>query len=116
MFLAKQGEADRQKSNKLFGMTRRTFTKGAISSISPVMWARSRVIHSSLDSTDIEGAMAERRSALVIGNNAYAKLVPLRNAVNDASELADTLGKLRFHVTCALNTKIVELENAIGIF
>jgi TPR repeat protein len=46
-------------------------------------------------------AHAEKRVALVVGNNSYTNLVPdqqLRRAVNDARAVGDALGKLGFEV------------------
>jgi hypothetical protein len=43
-------------------------------------------------------AVAQRRTALVIGNNAYQN-DPLRNPVNDATDMANTLRGLGFEVT-----------------
>ena len=43
-------------------------------------------------------AAAETRVALVIGNGAYANLDPLKNPVNDASDIADSLRSLGFEV------------------
>ena len=43
-------------------------------------------------------ARAETRVALVIGNAAYASLEPLRNPVNDATDIAEALEALDFEV------------------
>ncbi len=47
------------------------------------------------------GAHAERRVALVIGNNAYENVPPLQKAVNDADAVSKELAKLGFEVVRA---------------
>lgn len=44
-------------------------------------------------------AFAAQRIALIIGNSTYENTSPLRNAVNDAELMAETLGLLGFEVT-----------------
>ena len=46
-------------------------------------------------------ALAQKRVALLVGNNAYQNVPVLRTAVNDAHALADALGKLNFSVVIA---------------
>ena len=48
-------------------------------------------------------AAAETRVALVIGNGAYANLDPLKNPVNDASDIANSLRSLGFEVMSGTN-------------
>src|SRR5262249_18716348 len=55
------------------------------------------------------------RRALIIGNAAY-KASPLRNPVNDASDINDTLKKLGFETTLRLNATWQEMEEAIDDF
>ena len=43
-------------------------------------------------------AQAERRVALIIGNGAYQNVGPLRNPVNDARAMAQTLSRMGFQV------------------
>ena len=43
-------------------------------------------------------ALAEKRVALVIGNDRYGNLPQLQKAVSDAETVGDTLGKLGFQV------------------
>ena len=43
--------------------------------------------------------MAQQRLALVIGNADYAKISPLSNPINDASDIAAKLSSLNFKVT-----------------
>ena len=48
-------------------------------------------------------ALAEKRVALVIGNNDYRNVPKLQKAVNDARAMGDTLKKLGFEVMVAEN-------------
>src|SRR5262245_46709330 len=48
-------------------------------------------------------AQAQKRVALVIGNDAYQNVSQLRKAVNDAATMRDTLKKLGFQVLSAEN-------------
>lgn len=48
-------------------------------------------------------ALAEKRVALVIGNDSYANLSPLQKAVNDAESVGDALSKLGFEVVRGRN-------------
>ncbi len=48
-------------------------------------------------------ALAQKRVALLVGNNAYQNVPALRTAVNDAHALADALRKLNFSVIIAEN-------------
>jgi len=57
-------------------------------------------------------AATERRTALVIGNGGYSSS-PLRNAVNDAADIAANLQKLGFSVTLKKNANHQEMEDAI---
>lgn len=69
-------------------------------------------------STQPDAAVAEsadRRVALVIGNGAY-KDAPLRNAVNDARDMARTLRGLGFDVTHGENLTKREMEDQIRAF
>ena len=57
-------------------------------------------------------ALAERRSALVIGNGAYAS-APLRNPINDARAMAATLKSLGFEVIHLENASQAMMEDAL---
>jgi len=57
-------------------------------------------------------AGAERRQALVIGNGGYISS-PLKNAVNDAADIASNLQKLGFSVILKKNVSHQEMEDAI---
>jgi Caspase domain len=48
-------------------------------------------------------ALAQKRVALLVGNNAYQNVPALRTAINDAHALADALRKLNFSVIVAEN-------------
>lgn len=60
-------------------------------------------------------APAERKLALVIGNNAY-KIGPLKNPVNDAQAMAATLRTLGFEVVHRENTSLSDLIEAFRQF
>jgi hypothetical protein len=60
-------------------------------------------------------AATERRIALVIGNSTYTS-GPLKNPVNDATDLAANLRKLGFVVTLKKNANHQEMEEAIQEF
>ncbi len=60
-------------------------------------------------------AVTEQRIALVIGNSAYS-FGPLKNPVNDATDMAATLKKLGFNVTMKKNAKLHEMDEAIEAF
>lgn len=61
------------------------------------------------------GANGERRVALVIGNSDYG-FGPLRNPVNDARALADSLKTLGFEVALRENVRMRELVESIREF
>ena len=57
-------------------------------------------------------ACAEKRVALVIGNNDYRNIPALRKAVNDARVMGDTLKQLGFNVLFAEN----QTRKAFSVF
>ncbi len=57
----------------------------------------------------------ERRTALLIGNSSY-KSGPLKNPVNDATDLAANLKRLGFAVILKRNATHQEMEEAIREF
>jgi uncharacterized caspase-like protein len=57
-------------------------------------------------------AGAERRQALVIGNGGYSSS-PLKNAVNDAADIAANLQRLGFSVILKKNVSHQDMEDAI---
>lgn len=60
-------------------------------------------------------AVTEQRTALVIGNSTYS-FGPLKNPVNDASDMAAVLQRLGFTVTLKKNTRQQEMEESIREF
>ena len=60
-------------------------------------------------------AATEQHIALVIGNSAY-KSGPLKNPVNDATDMAAMLKKLGFSVTFKKNARLQEMDEAIEAF
>jgi len=60
-------------------------------------------------------AAPEKRTALVIGNGAYSS-APLKNPVNDATDIAATLKRLGFDVILKKNASMQDMENAIRDF
>jgi len=60
-------------------------------------------------------AASEQRTALVIGNSSYAA-GPLKNPVNDATDIAATLKRLGFDVILKKNAGMQDMENAIHDF
>ena len=67
-------------------------------------------------------ALAEKRVALVIGNNDYRNVPKLQKAVNDARAMGDTLKKLGFEVMVAhdgmdgLDEGMLTLPGHTGVF
>jgi len=66
-------------------------------------------------------AQAEKRVALVIGNNDYKSVPKLQKAVNDARTMGDTLKQLGFTVMVAENQTrqafsetLLAFDNAVG--
>jgi formylglycine-generating enzyme required for sulfatase activity len=60
-----------------------------------------------------DSSVAEKRYALVIGNNAYKQARPLKNAVNDASDISGVLKKLGFEVTLVTDATRLAMTNQI---
>jgi formylglycine-generating enzyme required for sulfatase activity len=58
---------------------------------------------------------SQNKIALVIGNGSYSD-VPLRNPVNDATDMANTLTELGFNATLKTNLNQQQLEDAIRAF
>ena len=63
----------------------------------------------------IDPAFANTRVALVIGNSAY-KEAPLKNPVNDATDIAAALRGLGFEVTLRTNASRAEMKQALRKF
>jgi hypothetical protein len=60
----------------------------------------------------LSSAATEQLIALVIGNSAYSS-GPLKNPVNDATDMAAMLKKLGFTVTLKRNARLQEMDEAI---
>jgi len=60
-------------------------------------------------------ARAERRTALVIGNSAYAG-APLKNPANDARDMAAALRRLGFETTLLTDASMQQMEQAVRDF
>ena len=62
-------------------------------------------------------AMAEDgRVALVVGNSKYESVAPLKNPVQDASDIGAALTRLGFDVTTALDVSFAEMGRAVVSF
>ena len=61
-------------------------------------------------------AHAQRRLALVIGNDAYENITTLKKAANDARGIGDTLTDLGFEVTTATNISRREMNQTLQNF
>lgn len=59
--------------------------------------------------------LAAGRTALVIGNSAYPT-APLKNPVNDATDMAAALKRLGFEVTLVTNASLQQMEEAVRAF
>ena len=55
----------------------------------------------------------QKRLALVMGNAKYQGYAPLKNPVNDATDLTNVLEKLNFNVTLKTNLNYAQMEDAI---
>ncbi len=64
---------------------------------------------------DVIQSISPNRTALVIGNSDYANS-PLKNPVNDARSMADSLKQLGFDVSVILNANQQQMESAIDDF
>ncbi|MBF0119213.1 MAG: caspase family protein [Desulfobacterales bacterium] len=60
--------------------------------------------------------VTERRIALVIGNANYKYTSPLKNPINDASDMAKVLKSLNFQVILKLDVKLDDMANSIYEF
>jgi hypothetical protein len=61
-------------------------------------------------------AAAQKRVALVIGNDGYKNVTPLRKAANDADRMAKTLKSLGFQVIAATNQDRRGMSDSISAF
>jgi len=58
------------------------------------------------------GVFAQQKYALVIGNGTYTNFGTLKNAVNDANDMAEVLQGLGFTVDKLINANLTQMENA----
>jgi len=63
----------------------------------------------------LSSAATEQRIALVIGNSAYNS-GPLKNPVNDATDIASTLKRLGFNVVLKTNVRLRDMDSSIREF
>jgi Flp pilus assembly protein TadD len=101
-------------------MTRRTFAQIAVSGLSQAAFSQDRKVKPESESVpQPHQAIPQsngRRTALLIGNNNYKKVSPLRNANHDASDISVELRNLRFDVTTVLDTDLITLRQCINRF
>ncbi|MET3900954.1 hypothetical protein ABIB57_004922 [Devosia sp. UYZn731] len=64
----------------------------------------------------LASAAAQERVALVIGNGAYTHVAPLTNPENDATDVADALGRIGFTVTLANDLNANQMRAALHEF
>ncbi|MET0278594.1 MAG: caspase family protein [Pseudorhodoplanes sp.] len=64
----------------------------------------------------VSPAFAERRVALAIGNASYTSVSPLKNPINDASGVAQTLRDLGFEVTLVTDLDKANFEQKVQAF
>mgnify|MGYP002214504873 CR=1 FL=1 len=77
----------------------------------PMIWSQERAIRPANQQSN-----ADVRQALVIGNSAYTSAGMLRNPVNDARAISNTLSGLGFAVTTITNADQREMEQSIRDF
>jgi ABC-type sugar transport system substrate-binding protein len=66
--------------------------------------------------TFVSPAYAEKRVALVVGNNDYRNVPKLQKAVNDARTMGDTLKQLGFTVMVAENQNRLAFSQSLLAF
>ena len=64
----------------------------------------------------VSAAHAERRVALVIADDDYRNVRPLKNAVNDSRTIESALQKLGFEVTTETNRDLKRMRRALEDF
>jgi uncharacterized protein YjbI with pentapeptide repeats len=77
----------------------------------PMIWSQERAIRPANQQSN-----ADVRQALVIGNSAYTSAGMLRNPVNDARAISNTLSQLGFGVTMITNADQRKMEQSIRDF
>ena len=91
------------------------FVTGWALSLSAVLLAAAVCAGQAPSGRDLELSRPARR-ALLIGNDAYRHVRPLRNAVNDASDLDAKLAKLGFQTVVGADLDLRGMEQAIDDF
>ena len=79
--------------------------------IVPLAWSQERNVRPVVGAVD-----PNFRQALVIGNSDYRHAGRLRNPVNDARAIGNTLQQLGFEVTTLLDVNQRQMERAIRAF
>ena len=77
----------------------------------PIAWSKERAIRPADQQSN-----ADIRQALVIGNSAYTSAGMLRNPVNDARAISNTLSQLGFEATTITNADQRKMEQSIRDF
>jgi hypothetical protein len=96
-------------------MMKKRFINGAVMAMACVLaWVSAASAERALKMTK-EEAYSEQRVALVIGNAEY-KSSPLKNPVNDATDMAKKLETMGFKVRKLVNANQVEMKKAIREF
>src|SRR6201994_589136 len=94
--------------------------KGAIGSHPMKRWLFSKLVLACAAAASLAAvaapAHAEKRVALVIGNNDYRNVPKLQKAVNDARTMGDTLKQLGFNVMVAENLNRQQFSQALLAF
>ncbi|MEO0042964.1 MAG: hypothetical protein RL329_2412, partial [Bacteroidota bacterium] len=75
--------------------------------------AQNRGVYVVKDGLGVIAPSQEKRYALVVGNNAYQYVGKLRNAVNDATDIAKVLRGLGFEVDTLNDAGLVSMNRAI---
>ena len=110
-------------SHALMRYSKRTFEKkGAVKSIHDFLVkvnkgsTRGGNYHIVLDKSDKAALFPEKRIALVVGNQNYMYLAPLKSAQKDAEDIASTLSDLGFDVMELYETDYSELMEGLNKF
>ena len=90
----------------------RAYSKTSSFNIQP---SKDSVVSKLTVSTGLEYYKNERKTALIIGNGSY-KTGPLKNAVNDALDIAAALSGKGFKVILKQNASKLEMRNGIREF
>ena len=82
---------------------------------SVILWAQ-RGVYVAEKNGGIKAPPAEKRYALVIGNKDYQHVSPLKNPLNDATDMAKVLTELGFDVETLQNVGLIAMNKAIKRF